>query len=64
MAPQLVGKVRIGIVAKAAHRRPGQPLNGGPQMVEVSRDERRVYATRSTVRSIRNSTAGAWMAGW
>ena len=27
--------------------RPGKPLNGGPQMVEVSRDGRRVYLTNS-----------------
>jgi selenium-binding protein 1 len=37
-----------GIVRREAH--PGQPqkkLNGGPQMVEVSRDGRRVYLTNS-----------------
>jgi len=35
--------VRLGgIVARAAHPSSG-PLNGGPQMVEVSRDGRRVY---------------------
>jgi selenium-binding protein 1 len=37
-----------GIVRGAAH--PGQPkqlLNGGPQMVELSRDGRRVYFTNS-----------------
>ena len=37
-----------GIVARSAHpKRPDQPLNGGPQMVEVSRDGRRVYLTNS-----------------
>jgi selenium-binding protein 1 len=53
-APVLKGKVRIGgIAARAAHpAKPGQPLNGGPQMVEVSRDGRRVYFT--------NSLYGAW----
>ena len=25
--------------------KPGEPLNGGPQMVEVSRDGRRIYVT-------------------
>jgi selenium-binding protein 1 len=48
-APKLVGTVKIGgIVRRAAH--PGdsaRPLNGGPQMVEVSRDGKRVYLTNS-----------------
>ena len=30
-----------------ATAKPGMPLNGGPQMVEVSRDGRRVYVTNS-----------------
>lgn len=47
--PILTGSVRIGgIVERAAHpRAPGTPLNGGAQMVEVSRDGRRVYFTNS-----------------
>ena len=46
--PKLTGKVRIGgIVARAAHPSGSGPLNGGPQMVEVSRDGRRVYFTNS-----------------
>jgi len=41
--PKQTGSVRLGgIVARAAHPSSG-PLNGGPQMVEVSRDGRRVY---------------------
>ncbi len=33
---------------RAAHpKKPNQPLNGGPQMVEISRDGRRVYFTNS-----------------
>jgi methanethiol oxidase len=37
-----------GIVNRTPHpRSPDQPLNGGPQMVEVSRDGRRVYLTNS-----------------
>jgi selenium-binding protein 1 len=35
-----------GIVRKAAHPSSG-PLSGGPQMVELSRDGRRVYLTNS-----------------
>ena len=47
--PMLIGSVELGgIVARTAHpRKPEQPLNGGPQMVEVSRDGRRVYVTNS-----------------
>jgi selenium-binding protein 1 len=47
--PKLTGKVRIGgIVSRATH--PGAKngaLNGGPQMVEISRDGKRVYFTNS-----------------
>ena len=33
---------------RAAHpNKPRQPLNGGPQMVEISRDGKRVYFTNS-----------------
>src|SRR5204863_2710612 len=48
-APRLTGSVRIGgIVGLAAHPSlADKPLNGGPQMVEVSRDGRRVYVTNS-----------------
>ena len=48
-APKLTGSLRIGgIVQRASHpKQPDQPLNGGPQMVEVSRDGRRVYVTNS-----------------
>jgi len=46
--PKLTGKVRIGgIVARARHPAANGPLNGGPQMVEISRDGRRVYFTNS-----------------
>lgn len=47
--PKLVESVHLGgIVRKAEHpARRGEALNGGPQMVEVSRDGRRVYFTNS-----------------
>jgi selenium-binding protein 1 len=47
--PVLTGSVRIGgIVGRASHpSRTNKPLNGGPQMVEISRDGRRVYFTNS-----------------
>jgi selenium-binding protein 1 len=52
--PQEAGSVRIGgIVGQTGHpAEPGTALFGGPQMVEVSRDGRRVYVT--------NSLYGAW----
>jgi selenium-binding protein 1 len=47
--PVKIGSVRIGgIVRRDGHpAQPGKALNGGPQMVEVSRDGRRVYLTNS-----------------
>ena len=52
-SPALTGTVQIGgIVERAAHpKRPGRALNGGPQMVEISRDGRRVYVTNSLYQS-------------
>jgi selenium-binding protein 1 len=52
--PKETGSVHIGGIARRAGHpvRPGQPLAGGPQMVEVSRDGKRVYFT--------NSLYGAW----
>lgn len=52
--PRETGSIRLGgIVERTAHpSRPEQPLAGGPQMVEVSRDSKRVYFT--------NSLYGAW----
>jgi selenium-binding protein 1 len=51
--PKLTGSVHIGgIVRRAPHpAKPDVPLNGGPQMVETSRDGRRVYFTNSLYRS-------------
>ena len=51
--PKQVGSVRLGgIVKRSPHpSQPGKPLNGGPQMVEISRDGRRVYFTNSLYRS-------------
>jgi selenium-binding protein 1 len=45
--PREVGSVRIGgIVRRAPHPKSG-PLRGGPQMVEVSRDGKRIYFSSS-----------------
>jgi selenium-binding protein 1 len=47
--PKFTGSVHIGgIVRRTPHPAdPSRPLNGGPQMVEISRDGRRVYVTNS-----------------
>lgn len=46
--PQLTGSIQIGgIVRRAGHPAANGPLTGAPQMVEVSRDGRRVYLTNS-----------------
>ncbi len=51
-SPRLTGSVRLGgITARARHPASAEALNGGPQMVEVSRDGRRVYFTNSLYRA-------------
>ena len=47
--PKKTGSLHLGgIVRRSAHpKKPNQPLNGGPQMVEISRDGKRVYFTNS-----------------
>jgi methanethiol oxidase len=49
LQPKKTGSIRLGgIVGRGAHpKQPKTPLNGGPQMVEVSRDGRRIYFTNS-----------------
>ena len=65
--PRQTGSVRLGgIVDRATHpARPDMPLSGGPQMVEVSRDGRRVYFTNSLYGSWDDQFypdgVGAWM---
>jgi selenium-binding protein 1 len=67
-APKLTGSVHIGgIVRRAAHpSAPDEPLAGGPQMVEVSRDGRRVYVSNSLYGSWDDQFypdgVGAWLA--
>jgi selenium-binding protein 1 len=52
-APKLIGSVHIGGIARRAPhpKNASLPLNGGPQMVEISRDGRRVYFTNSLYRT-------------
>jgi methanethiol oxidase len=51
--PKLTGSVHLGgIVRRTPHpKKTGEPLNGAPQMVEVSRDGKRVYCTNSLYRA-------------
>ncbi|MFB9961541.1 selenium-binding protein SBP56-related protein [Sinosporangium siamense] len=66
--PVETGSLRIGgIVGRAEHpAAPGVPLAGGPQMVEVSRDGRRVYVSNSLYGSWDDQFypdgVGAWLA--
>nr|ACB46504.1 selenium binding protein [Actinomadura kijaniata] len=66
--PVEAGSVRIGGIVNRTPRpaRPDLPLSGGPQMVEVSRDGRRVYVTNSLYGSWDDQFypdgVGAWMA--
>lgn len=64
--PKLTGKVRIGgIVSRATH--PGAKngkLSGGPQMVEISRDGKRVYFTNSLYGAIDTQFYEGGFDGW
>ena len=63
--PKLTGKVRIGgIVARAGHPNGAGPLNGGPQMVEISRDGRRVYFNNSLYGAIDPQFYPDGIEGW
>jgi selenium-binding protein 1 len=63
--PKLTGKVRIGgMVARAAHPLGKGPLNGGPQMVEVSRDGKRIYFTNSLYGAIDPQFYPEGIDGW
>jgi selenium-binding protein 1 len=66
--PRETASVRLGgIVRREPHPAfPDQPLGGGPQMVEISRDGRRVYVTNSLYASwdevFYPEGVGSWMA--
>jgi selenium-binding protein 1 len=66
--PRETGSVRLGgIVGRTPHpAAPEQPLGGAPQMVEISRDGRRVYFTNSLYATWDDifypDGVGAWMA--
>ena len=64
--PVETGSVRLGgIVRRQAHpARPDQPLNGAPQMVEISRDGKRVYVTNSLYRTWDDQFYPDGIKGW
>jgi selenium-binding protein 1 len=65
MQPKLTGKLRIGgIVSRAGHPAGNGPLNGGPQMVEVSRDGKRIYFTNSLYGAIDPQFYPDGVKGW
>ena len=63
--PRLTGKLRIGgMVSRAPHPKNHGPLNGGPQMVEVSRDGRRIYFTNSLYSAVDDQFYPDGIKGW
>ena len=63
--PKQTGSVRLGgIVSQAGHPKSRNELNGGPQMVEVSRDGRRAYVTNSLYASWDAQFYPAGVRGW
>jgi methanethiol oxidase len=47
LSPWLAGVVRLGGIGHQASHPKGEPQCGGPQMIAVSRDGRRIYVTHS-----------------
>ena len=66
LSPKLVGSLHVGgIVRRASHpNNPEKALNGGPQMVEISRDGQRVYFTNSLYRSWDDQFYPDGIRGW
>jgi selenium-binding protein 1 len=66
LSPKLTGSVKIGgIVRRSSHpKMPQKSLNGGPQMVEISRDGRRVYFTNSLYSSWDDQFYPDGIRGW
>jgi selenium-binding protein 1 len=51
-SPRLAGVIELGGIERHTDHPSGRPWGGGPQMIEISRDGRRVYGT--------NSLYGSW----
>lgn len=66
LKPRLTGSIHTGGIARrVAHpKHPERRLNGAPQMVEISRDGRRVYFTNSLYRSWDDQFYPDGIRGW
>lgn len=64
--PKKVSSLRLGgIVSRASHpSKPGQALNGGPQMIEISRDGKRVYLSNALYTPWDNQFYPDGVRGW
>src|SRR5690606_11041095 len=63
--PEFTGSVHLGgIVRRTPHAGGTNSLNGGPQMIEVSRDGRRVYLTNSLYRTWDDQFYPDGIKGW
>jgi selenium-binding protein 1 len=62
--PRLTGSIRIGGIVKRSPHPASGPLNGGPQMVEVSRDGRRIYFTNGLYRAWDGQFYSDGVKGW
>ena len=62
--PKLTGSVRLGGITSPASHPKGGELNGGPQMVELSRDGRRIYLTNSLYAAWDEQFYPAGLRGW
>jgi selenium-binding protein 1 len=64
--PLETGSVKVGgMVRRQPHpARPDQPLNGAPQMVEISRDGKRLYLTNSLYRTWDDQFYPDGVKGW
>ena len=63
---RLVSSIRLGgIAGRTPHPKdPNRPLNGAPQMVEISRDGRRIYFTNSLYRTWDDQFYEDGVRGW
>jgi selenium-binding protein 1 len=62
--PKHTGSVHLGGIVRHAEYNGSGPLNGGPQMIEVSRDGQRVYLTNSLYTSWDTQFYPEGVRGW
>ena len=62
--PRQTGSVWLGGIAKRVPHPKGGAINGGPQMLEISRDGRRVYATNSLYSALDAQFYPEGIRGW